>query len=75
MGEHQSFLKHFVERSIFILYISCMYVIVFQRKPNLHLVNRFNSLKHVQHFQLRERKGKKKEKKNIARHLQNYEKC
>ena len=52
-----------------------MYVIVFQRKPNLHLVNRFNSLKHVQHFQLRERKGKKKEKKNIARHLQNYEKC
>ena len=27
-----------------------MYALVFQRKPCLHLVKRFNSLKHVQHF-------------------------
>ena len=27
-----------------------MYVLVFQRKPSLHLMNGTNSLKHVQHF-------------------------
>ena len=32
------------------IYMSCMFVLVFQRKPSLHLTNRFNSLKHMQHF-------------------------
>ena len=30
---------------MFTLYISCVYVLVFKRKPSLRLVNRFDSLK------------------------------
>ena len=30
---------------MFTLYISCVYVVVFKRKPCLRLVNRFDSLK------------------------------
>ena len=43
------YIKFFMEREKYI-YISSIYVLVFQRKPSLHLLNRFNFLKHVQHF-------------------------
>ena len=42
-----------------------MYVLVFQREPSLHLMNRLNSLKRVQHFDAHNSDQKKeKEKKN-----------
>ena len=44
--------------AIFILYISFMYVLVFQRKPYLGLMNKLNSLKNVQH-QKKEKENKK----------------
>ena len=42
-------IKPFMEREKHID-ISSMYVLVFQRKPCLYLLNRFDFLKHVQHF-------------------------
>ena len=57
-----------------------MCVLVFQRKPCLHLMTRFNFLKHLQHFDvlnsnLNKEKEKKKEKyietSNIKRHFKN----
>ena len=57
-----------------------MCVLVFQRKPCLHLMTRFNFLKHLQHFDvLNSNQNKEKEKKkekyietsNIKRHFQN----
>ena len=40
-----------------------MYTLVLQRKPYLHLANRFNSLKHIQHFDAHNSNKKKKRKK------------
>ena len=46
-----------------------MYVLVFQRKPYLHLMNTLNSLKHVQHFDghnsNQKKENEKKRKKKI----------
>ena len=41
-----------------------MSVLVFQRKPCLRLMNRFNSLKHVQHFHAHNSNQKKEKEKN-----------
>ena len=45
------------------MFESCMYVLVFQRKPCLCLMNRLNSMKHVQHFDAHNCHQKKKKKK------------
>ena len=55
------------EKSIFTFYTCCMYVLVFQRKPCLRVINKFNCLKDVQNFDTnksnqKEKKQKKKEK-------------
>lgn len=45
-----------------------MYALVLQKKLCLHLANRFNSLKHIQHFDAHnsnEKKKKEEERKNI----------
>ena len=62
MGGQYLFVKTFMKREkyIYITYISCMYVLVFQRKPYLHLVNGFNSFKLVQNFDAHNSNQKKK---------------
>ena len=49
--------------------MSCMYILVFQRKPCLRLMKRFNSFKRVKHFNVHNSNQKeekeKKERKNI----------
>ena len=47
-----------------------MHVLVFQRKPWLHLINRLNSLKHVQHSHAFDSNQKKKEKNKKIFNLQ-----
>ena len=46
-----------------------MYVLVFHRKPSLHLMNRQNTLKHAQHFSAynsnQKKENLKKKKENI----------
>ena len=42
-----------------------MYVLVFQRKPYLHLINRFNSLK--EHFDAHNYNQKKRKKKHSSK--------
>ena len=57
---HYPFVKIFMEREKYIYIISCMYFVLFQRKPCPHLTNRFNSLKHVQHFDTHDSKQRNK---------------
>ena len=62
------------EKHIYIAYtVSCMYVLVFQRKPSMRLINRPNSLKHIQHFDAynsnQMKKGKKRGKKTFSLQL------
>ena len=61
--------------------MSCMYILVFQRKPCLRLMKRFNSFKRVKHFNVhnsnqKEEKEKKRKKKysayNFLGHVQDY---
>ena len=59
------FVKNFMERekSIFTLYTCCMYVLVFQRKPCLRVINKFNCLKDVQNFDTNKSNQKEKKQK------------
>ena len=45
------------------LYISCIYVLSFQRKPYLRRLNRLNRLKHQQHSEVHHFSQKKKRKR------------
>ena len=67
---------------LYFKYMSSMHALVFQRKPCLCFMNRFNFLKHVQHFDAHsynKRNWKKKKKKFIQfialRNTYNIMKC
>ena len=63
--------KVFGVRKVYELYISCMYFLVFQRKPCLSFMNRLNSLKHMQNFDVynyNQKKKKKRKGKNKIKH-------
>ena len=52
-----------MEKDKYIYIISFMYVLIYQRKPWLCLMNRFNFLKLMQHFNALNFNQKEKEKK------------
>ena len=52
-----------MEKSLVTLYISCMDVLVFQRKPCLYLMKTLNSLKYVQQFAAHNSNCKKEKEK------------
>ena len=51
MGKYYLFVKHFMEKSLFILHMPCMCVLVFQRKPFLHLMNMSVFYEQIQVFE------------------------